>query len=381
MFDIVIKVPIHIIRLILLIGVVGGVAIGAKVYFTPESFGDYGHYRADSVAEIAAATPIYQGSPSCKSCHSMRHTEWSANIHKAVACETCHGAAGLHPDGKPPVPSDTRTHSLIARGRYDEVTQKLSIPTDTVSLCTLCHAKMPARPTAQRQIEVSKHAGTQQCIVCHNPHSPRIAQAGLLKVAQAGSAATGRAKASSCASCHGATGISSNPAWPNLAGQQQAYLVNALKAYRAGAGQYAMTGKDTTGVRQDPMMTGLAKDLSDTDINNLAAYYASLGCETAGSGVPVQDVAAGQAKAAVCSSCHGATGISSNPAWPNLARQQQTYLVNALKAYRAGAGQYAMTGKDTTGVRQDPMMTRLAKDLTDKDINNLAAYYASSSCK
>ncbi len=347
--------PKHIVRLIILVGVFGMAFIGAKVYMTPESFGIYGHYRADSVAEIAAATPIYQGPEYCKSCHSKRHAEWTANIHKAVTCETCHGAAGLHPDGKPPTPADTRTHNLIASGRYKQLNNKLSIPTNTVELCTLCHEKMPARPAAQRQIKVSKHAGTQQCIVCHNPHSPKIAKTSIPKVAQAGSAAAGKANAESCASCHGSSGTSSNPVWPNLAGQQQAYLVNALKAYK-------------TGTRQDPMMTGLAKGLSGTDINNLAAYYARLSCKAAGSGAATQEVAAGKTKAASCASCHGTTGISSNPAWPNLAGQQQAYLVNALNAYK-------------TGTRRDPMMTGLAKILSDTDINNLAAYYASSSCK
>ena len=348
--------PKHIVRLIILIGVFGVVFIGAKAYFTAESFGMYGHYRADSVAEIAAATPIYQGSKYCKSCHSKRHAEWSTNIHKAVTCEACHGAAGKHPaTGKPSIPTDKRTHSLIASKRYSEPTDKLSVPADTVKLCTLCHEKMPARPATQPQIDVSKHAGTQQCVVCHNPHSPKLAQVGIPKAALAGSATAGKAKASSCAGCHGTDGVSSNPAWPNLAGQQQAYLVNALKAYKAGT-------------RKDGMMTGLMKNLNDKDIRNLAAYYASLSCRTAGSGTPKADATAGKAKASSCAGCHGAKGVSSNPAWPSLAGQQQAYLVNALKAYKAGT-------------RKDAMMARLVKDLNDTDIKNLAAYYASSSCK
>lgn len=54
-------IPSHIIRLVFIIVFVGSVAIAAKIYFTPESFGVYGHYRADSVTEIAATTPIYRG--------------------------------------------------------------------------------------------------------------------------------------------------------------------------------------------------------------------------------------------------------------------------------------------------------------------------------
>ena len=79
----------------------------------------------------------------------------------------------------------------------------------------------------------------------------------------AGDAAAGKAKAGSCAGCHGAAGISANPMWPNLAGQKDAYLVKQMKAFRDGT-------------RNDPMMSPMAKPLSDADIDNLAAYYSSL---------------------------------------------------------------------------------------------------------
>ena len=81
--------------------------------------------------------------------------------------------------------------------------------------------------------------------------------------ALAGDAAAGKAKAASCAGCHGANGISSNPMWPNLAGQQPGYLVKQMKAFRDGT-------------RTDPMMSPMAKPLSDADIENIAAYFSSL---------------------------------------------------------------------------------------------------------
>lgn len=73
----------------------------------------------------------------------------------------------------------------------------------------------------------------------------------------------GKKKASSCAACHGANGISNNDVWPNLAGQKKGYLVKQLKDFRDGK-------------RNDPMMSPMAKPLSDEDIENLAAYYSSL---------------------------------------------------------------------------------------------------------
>lgn len=81
--------------------------------------------------------------------------------------------------------------------------------------------------------------------------------------ALAGDAAAGKAKSGTCAGCHGAAGISKNPMWPNLAGQQPGYLVKQLKAFRDGS-------------RIDPMMQPIAKPLSDEDIANLAAWYSSL---------------------------------------------------------------------------------------------------------
>lgn len=81
--------------------------------------------------------------------------------------------------------------------------------------------------------------------------------------AMAGDVAAGKAKAAMCGSCHGVNGISMNPMWPNLAGQKEQYLAKQIKAFRDGD-------------RKDPMMSPMSAGLSDNDIANLAAYYASL---------------------------------------------------------------------------------------------------------
>lgn len=73
----------------------------------------------------------------------------------------------------------------------------------------------------------------------------------------------GKAKSATCAACHGVAGVSANPMWPNLAGQKEVYTVKQLKAFKDGS-------------RKDPMMEPMAKPLSDADIANLAAYFASL---------------------------------------------------------------------------------------------------------
>lgn len=78
----------------------------------------------------------------------------------------------------------------------------------------------------------------------------------------AGDAAAGKAKSAVCSACHGADGNSPNPLWPNLAGQHAPYLVKQLKDFKSGA-------------RKDPVMSPMAMPLSETDMENLAAYYTS----------------------------------------------------------------------------------------------------------
>jgi cytochrome c553 len=82
----------------------------------------------------------------------------------------------------------------------------------------------------------------------------------------AGDAAVGKSKAAICAACHGVNGISPIPTYPNLAGQHEGYLVEALHAYK---------NKQRISA-QAMIMQVQAAALSDDDINNLAAYFASL---------------------------------------------------------------------------------------------------------
>ncbi|TYK66522.1 c-type cytochrome [Colwellia echini] len=79
----------------------------------------------------------------------------------------------------------------------------------------------------------------------------------------AGDAEAGKGKSAMCAACHGAAGISAIPMYPNLAGQKEAYLVKQLKDFKSGT-------------RNDPTMKGMVMALSETDMNDLAAYFANL---------------------------------------------------------------------------------------------------------
>jgi len=86
---------------------------------------------------------------------------------------------------------------------------------------------------------------------------------GSINTAVAGDAAAGKEKSALCAACHGADGNGTDPSYPRLAGQHQDYLAKALHDYKAGE-------------RKNPIMAGMVAALNDDDIENLAAYYASL---------------------------------------------------------------------------------------------------------
>lgn len=81
--------------------------------------------------------------------------------------------------------------------------------------------------------------------------------------AQTGNARVGKIKSFSCQRCHGEKGLSNNPNYPNLAGQQEKYLIQALKDYKNGK-------------RKNYEMKSIAIQLSDSNIKDLAAYYSSI---------------------------------------------------------------------------------------------------------
>ncbi len=343
--------PRHIVRLVILIIAFGALAYGAKRFFTADSFYEYGHYRGKSVAEIAAEKPRYKGNAYCVSCHAEQVAEWSNGVHnsidvgKVVKCEVCHGPAGGRDAETTYLPPTT--------GPDHPKNVKMAVPADTRKLCTLCHERMTGRPLQQRQIVVADHAGTQQCTVCHNPHSPRLGLVPAASTAQAGDAAAGKIKAAECAGCHGADGVSNNLPGPTLANQNAAYVLEALKSYNSGA-------------RNEPMMSAAAK-VSDEDAANLAAHFAGLKCESTLT-ADKQAALPGHATAAKCTACHGANGKSSNPSWPNLTGLSKAYLADALKRYGSGA-------------RKNAIMAGIAKGLSDSEMENVAAYYAAATCK
>lgn len=133
--------------------------------------------------------------------------------------------------------------------------------------------------------------------------------------------AAGKEKAGMCFNCHGPEGNSQNSNFPSLAGQKSAYLVNQLRAFRAGT-------------RENGMMQNMTANLSDQDINNLAAYFGSVKNKSAGGD---SDLAKkGQSKVSMCFGCHG-NGAKGLGVTPRLAGQHPAYLKRQLQAFKDGS--------------------------------------------
>jgi cytochrome c553 len=157
----------------------------------------------------------------------------------------------------------------------------------------------------------------------------------------------GKAHAAACAGCHGEDGNAKTPGTPSLAGQQPHYLVAAIQEYHRGD-------------RKTGSMRSQLRDADRLEVENLALYFAAQ-TPTQRAAATRGDAAAGEPLTAMCGGCHGAGGVSSDAATPTLAGQDAQYLTNATKAYRK--------------TRQNWGMQRYVAGLSDKDIDNIAAFY------
>lgn len=130
----------------------------------------------------------------------------------------------------------------------------------------------------------------------------------------------GKAKAAVCQGCHGSAGVSSSPLWPSLAGQGAIYLESQLNKFKSGQ-------------RENEVMKPIAAGLSEADMQNLAAYYASLPGKSAGGGSDAALIGQGKEKAGMCLGCHGNNGQGTGMV-PKLAGQQPQYLAKQLADFK-----------------------------------------------
>jgi hypothetical protein len=150
------KIPQQLRPLILLFGLMIAGLITARYLLVPESFGDYGHYRADAVTEIAELPNAYAGYQACAECHSDIIDKRAGSHHRGLACETCHGPAAAHAEAP------------------DEVTPPA--PRDR-TFCPVCHGYNASRPSGFPQVIATRHNPGKPCMSCHDPHAPTTPEA------------------------------------------------------------------------------------------------------------------------------------------------------------------------------------------------------------
>jgi cytochrome c553 len=177
-----------------------------------------------------------------------------------------------------------------------------------------------------------------------------------------GDASAGQAKSAICAACHGADGNSVVPNWPKLAGQHEQYLNRQLLLIKSGD-------------RPVAEMMGITPGLSEQDMEDLSAFYAS---QTISGGVADESkialgeriFRAGNEESGVpaCMACHGPAG-EGNPlsGYPALAGQHSVYTANMLNRFRAGEN----WGE---GDAASAVMNGSAAELTDEEIAAVASY-------
>lgn len=183
-----------------------------------------------------------------------------------------------------------------------------------------------------------------------------------------GNPEAGKAKSAICAACHGIDGNSMIPMNPKIAGQHAGYLVKQLKEFKLASQTGGAEG------RNNAVMNGMAAPLSEQDMEDLAAYFASQ--EAIAGETPENYVQAGQALyrggdsergIPSCSACHGPDGSGMGLAgFPDISGQHPEYIATQLKAFRSGDRANDMNG----------MMRDIATKLTDEDIDILSNYLA-----
>ncbi len=181
------------------------------------------------------------------------------------------------------------------------------------------------------------------------PPVPSVPAGGKPAPAKPDSIQAGKAAAAACAGCHGDTGISKTPGVPSLVGLDPKYLVAAMNGYKNGQ-------------RRNDAMKAVLSAAVDSDLADMALFYALQ--KPARAPTPAAgDQAAGKVAATACTACHGASGVGTDPAIPNLAGQDAQYVAAALRAYKDGS-------------RNDATMKALASSLDDAAGKNLGAFYA-----
>ncbi|HLR17197.1 MAG TPA: c-type cytochrome [Alcanivoracaceae bacterium] len=189
----------------------------------------------------------------------------------------------------------------------------------------------------------------------------------------AGNIEAGKTKSATCAACHSVDGNSPSSAFPKIAGQGAPYMVKQLKDYKAG-------------VREDATMFGMTAALSEQDMEDLAAYFASQTIKVGAADPELVEEGERlyrggniETGIAACAACHGPAGEGITAAkFPALGGQYAEYTELQLRAFRAAGRGDIDAPKYRRNDVEDPealgMMQATAAKMTDREIKAVASY-------
>ncbi|HET8539291.1 MAG TPA: cytochrome C [Anaeromyxobacter sp.] len=153
----------HVFRVIFVLLLALVAFVLGRTWLVPKSYGLYGPYRFDNVAEQAAIrAPLHAGAASCAGCHEEKAKKLAAGVHQHVSCEVCHGPAGRH----------AKEGKVVAKAAIDR----------SFTNCARCHRKILGRPEKFPQVVLEQHVQQmgpsalegKVCLECHDPHSPKL---------------------------------------------------------------------------------------------------------------------------------------------------------------------------------------------------------------
>ena len=185
-----------------------------------------------------------------------------------------------------------------------------------------------------------------------------------LNIYAGGDPAAGKAKSEVCVACHGTDGNSLTPIWPKIAGLSEAYSLKQLLDFQRGE----------SGPRYDPTMYGIVQSLSQKDMADLVAYYATqtmlIGEASADKVALGQEIYRGGNLATgvpACSACHGPTGAGNSLAlFPRIGGQNSDYIIAQMNKFK----------NNTRSNDPNNIMRDIAAKMTIQEIEAVASYVA-----
>lgn len=236
----------------------------------------------------------------------------------AAVCEECHGEHGISTtEGIPNLAGQQPIYLLMSTLEYQKGTRG--------------HIEKEEMLSGFQEVDLEKMA------LYFASQVPAVRQAPPF-----GDPVLGKPLSAECGECHGARGVSNDPVVPSLAGQEPNYLITAIKAYRDNERSH------------EEMDT----DISDEEIESIAAYYTIQQPETAGG-----QQSTVQELVAKCDRCHDRPAGERKLVVPTLKGQSRDYLVKSMKAYRGES-------------RDNSMMHKMSSRYSDEVIEAMASYYA-----